>query len=399
MAAQACSQMNSTDDRKTSADVYADKKGLIRRSDGSVTITSFALARRFLRSESTKQAGFNADLVKLLTPKDLSVLFLEGDAHRIRRSVVSHFFAPSTVRERYLPVIERLSRQLVKEFEIKRYANLDDISLQLSVGIAAEVIGMTNSLRAGLGMRLSRFLESRWCVPSSWPMIACYIVAMQINLAWVYFIDVRPALRARRLRPRKDMISYLLQCGWSDFAILKESVTYGTAGISTTRDFIVVAAWHITDKEDLRQTFIKTDHEGRVRILEEIVRLEPPVSLLHRKTVAPVRLQSDDDVEYIAPGTHVTIDVRRVNTDSEASGPCPFSLQIDRERKKQFGLMSFGDGHHRCPGATLAIEETAIFLHCLLQIEGLRLTRPTLAQNAMSTGYVLRGARLCIEPI
>jgi cytochrome P450 len=53
--------------------------------------------------------------------------------------------------------------------------------------------------------------------------------------------------------------------------------------------------------------------------------------------------------------------------------------------------MSFGDGHHRCPGATIAIQETDIFLRRLLALEGLRVARwPQLGWNPVAAGYELR---------
>ena len=397
MGGSTCRQTAGVDDRKTSRAFDGLERGLVHETDGSITITSFALAKQILKSRFTTQAGFNAELVKLFPQKNPSILFLEGEAHRRRRGPVARFFSPDALRKRYMPAIEALSRRLVETFERARTGRLDDMSLQLSVGIAAEIIGMTNSLRPGLGIRLGRFFEGEGCVASSWSSIARYIVATQINLLWVYLIDVRPALRARRLSPRDDLISHLLQQGWSDLDILKECVTYGTAGISTTREFIVAAAWHLLDREDVRGRFLETDKAGRLDILAEILRLEPPVSTLYRRTVAPIDLGHQGRLEQIPADTLVAVDLRGVNTDSVASGRCPFSLRPDRDGVNQVGLMSFGDGHHRCPGAAVAMEETAIFLDRLLRIEGLRLTRPTLSRNAMSTGYVLRHAVLSID--
>jgi cytochrome P450 len=60
--------------------------------------------------------------------------------------------------------------------------------------------------------------------------------------------------------------------------------------------------------------------------------------------------------------------------------------------------MSFGDGPHKCPGATVAIQETAIFLGHLLAIPGLRLAKPPeMSWNTTTAGYVLRGAVLVVE--
>ena len=79
-------------------------------------------------------------------------------------------------------------------------------------------------------------------------------------------------------------------------------------------------------------------------------------------------------------------------------GECPFALNPDRafaSGKAGGEALSFGDGAHRCPGAPLAMLESAIFLDRLLRVPGLRLERPpTIGWGPTVAGYELRGARL-----
>ena len=49
------------------------------------------------------------------------------------------------------------------------------------------------------------------------------------------------AVRSRRRNPRRDIISHLLEQGYNQADILVECVTYGTAGMVTTREFITMA--------------------------------------------------------------------------------------------------------------------------------------------------------------
>lgn len=53
-----------------------------------------------------------------------------------------------------------------------------------------------------------------------------------------FLLDVRPAIAARRREPREDLISHLISRGYSDMNILTECITYGAAGMVTTREFI-----------------------------------------------------------------------------------------------------------------------------------------------------------------
>jgi cytochrome P450 len=54
-------------------------------------------------------------------------------------------------------------------------------------------------------------------------------------------------------------------------------------------------------------------------------------------------------------------------------------------------LMGFGDGHHRCPGSYIAIQETDIVLQRLLALDGLRIEQaPTIHWSDLVSGYELR---------
>jgi cytochrome P450 len=91
----------------------------------------------------------------------------------------------------------------------------------------------------------------------------------------------------------------------------------------------------------------------------------------------------------------VEIDIDAANRDVAVAGACPHDLDPDRARaaKASASLMSFGDGPHRCPGASVALHEAAIFLDQLLRIPSLRLEGPpTITTNPVSTGYELRNA-------
>ena len=383
------------DHRKIDAGTAIERRGIAVDRNGDVTITSHALAKQVLRSRSTQQAGFNADLVRLFPQRNTTVLFLEGEDHRLRRSVVAHFFAPATVRDRYRPIMEAVSDELIGKLVRTGSAALEDMSLELAVGITAEIVGVTESPRLALAKRLVRFFEGEACIKASgWMSIARYILAMQVNLLRVYVHDVRPAIRDRRRKPRNDLVSCLVAKHWSALDILKECVTYATAGMSTTREFIVVAAWHLLEDRTLRQRFLDGDDVERTALLGEILRLEPPVATIFRKTLKAVTVQHDGGRQTeIASGARIAIDIAGTNTDAAAAGPCPFMLDAARKISGPVGLMSFGDGHHRCPGAAIAIEEAAVFLDRLLRVPNIRLaSTPTLSRNKMSTGYVVRNA-------
>ena len=75
---------------------------------------------------------------------------------------------------------------------------------------------------------------------------------------------MRPAIAARRGARRDDIISHLLDQSYSDKAILIECMTYAAAGMVTTREFIVMAAWHLLERETLRARFLAGGEEEQL---------------------------------------------------------------------------------------------------------------------------------------
>ncbi len=216
-----------------------------------------------------------------------------------------------------------------------------------------------------------------------------------------YRLHVLPAIKARRAEPQEDVISHLLGEGYSNREILRECLMYGSAGMVTTREFIVMAGWYLLEREELREQFLAADEAGRLSILEEILRLEPVIGYLYRRAEEPITLEDGGRIINIPKGALVKIDVRAVNADPEIAAECPHRLKLDREHTGKIPAsgISFGDGPHRCPGASVALQESAIFLDKLLRVPGIRLAKaPKITWNATIASYELRDVRLEVEP-
>jgi cytochrome P450 len=138
------------------------------------------------------------------------------------------------------------------------------------------------------------------------------------------------------------------------------------------------------------------DENERIALIEEVLRLEPVVGVLYRRAQREIVLDDNGRSERILAGTLLEIDIRNVNVDRKAAGLCPHRLDPDRRVRDQRtprSVMSFGDGPHRCPGTTIALEESAIFLEQLLRIPGIRLaSAPTIDFNPLVESYALHGA-------
>jgi cytochrome P450 len=171
-----------------------------------------------------------------------------------------------------------------------------------------------------------------------------------------------------------------------------ECLTYGVAGVSTTREFIVMAAWHLFEKDDLRARFLSGTEEDQFAIIKEILRLEPVAGHLYRRALQDV---PDAAGGPIKTGERLGVNLRAVNADEAIAGTCPYQIDPDRaKRMRVIGpYLSFGDGAHRCPGAQVALHETRVFLDRLLRVPGIRLvSEPRISCNLSTQGYELRGA-------
>lgn len=141
-----------------------------------------------------------------------------------------------------------------------------------------------------------------------------------------------------------------------------------------TREFIVMAAWYLFDRDALRERFLAGNVDDQLAILEEILGLEPVAAMVQRRTTEEMPRPGSGPSPA---GTLFAIDIRAANCDEAAAGPCPYHLDPDRTKYAKGGgsMMSFGDGAHRCPGFQVAMHEARIFLDRLLRVPGIKLAR------------------------
>jgi cytochrome P450 len=323
----------------------------------------------------------------------MPVLYRDGAEHREHRRQTAKYFTPKRVDTAYRELMDRLAEQQCDVLRRRGEADLSQLSFRLAVAVAAEVIGLTES-GAGMATRLDRFFTERGGTPG-WrnPRASYRQLRSNLNMALFYWRDVRPAVAARKAERRDDLISHLLDEGCNKAEILGECVTFAAAGMITTREFITVAAWHFFSDDALRLAYVEGSEKERVAILHEILRLEPVVANLFRRTTAEIQVGET----MIPAGALVDIGVAAGNLDTDAVGTDPGAVCPARPLADGVGdaALSFGDGPHRCPGAYIAIQETDIFLTKLFALPGLSMVQePTVRIRPEISSYELVGMRL-----
>jgi cytochrome P450 len=387
----ACPRDASRDDRK-SARLAAENLDV---PPGAAVVRTFAFGREILRSPAMRQAiALGADRFDLGDPETAPVIFLDGEPHRRKRTAIAKFFTPKAVETRHRSIMERVTDELLTRFQAKGVARLDEISLELAVAVASEIVGLTESSRAAMARRISSSFSTSTARRQGRLGKAIANAAVTLKHLRFFYTDVRPAIRARRKARRDDVISQLLDQGASEKAIMIECTVYASAGMVTTREFIVMAAWHLFGREDVTRRFLDGDEDAQTAILEEILRLEPVAGMLYRKAAEDVTTCAGGPVKA---KTQFVLDIRAANGDEAAVGACPYALDPDRG-KSVGSQLSFGDGPHRCPGAQVALQETRIFLDRLLRLPGIRLERaPDMVWNGSLMSYELRNAVVACE--
>ena len=364
----------------------------VKAEPGSRWIRRHREVRELLRSPHLRQASVEVAPVEQEDPTRASIFFLHGEDHRRRRTAIAPFFTPNAVNNRHMRVMQGNSELLVAEFERKGRARLDDLSLRLAAAVVFEIVGLSSRSLARTARRIEMHsgaeLAARGGIYKLLATLRTVFYALQ-----VLYLDVKPAIAERRVARQEDVISRLLDEGRSDKEILVECLTFGMAGMTTTREFIVMAAWHLLENEALRRRFLEGDTAQQNDILSEILRLEPVASMIWRSATEEIRGITD---EPIPVGTRLALDLRAANLDEEEVGPAPLALDPDRARRLGANgtYLSFGNGAHFCPGSQLAIVETRVFLERLLRVPGIRLEREPDMQFCppMLMSYQLRNA-------
>lgn len=374
--------------------------------DGDVWfLRSHAAVRQVLRDAEHVRQGATTDNV-LVTRLRPSVIFQDGEAHREQRTAIANFFTPKTVQEKHHAFIDHLTERLIVRLTRAGRADLSALSMELAVEVAARVVGLTDSLRPGMDRRIDDLLSGGDITSGRPADLAARLRGLGrqarglLRMSDFYRVDVRPAILARRKQPQQDVISHLIGKGYNDLEILVECLTYATAGMVTTREFICVAAWHLLEDAELRREYLNGDRAERHRLLHELLRLEPVASTLWRRAEREVSIEQEGVTRHIPAGARLILDIRTANADPAVVGEAPDAVCPARSlpRGVQAQVLSFGDGAHRCPGAFLAIHESDVFLQRLLALPLRLASTPIMTFNEMLMSYEIRDFEVELDP-
>jgi len=391
-------------EKKTSFEPLESKEPYKVDESGIWHIYNYDIARVIMRSKYIRQSGLGAKLMhgtpELLKIKD-PILYLEGEAHKKYRRNTAKFFTPKKTDTAYRQMMKDITDDLLNEFKQKGSAELSELSLMLSMKVAATVLGLTNSAIAKMAKRLNKIfrLSGKITEFSFHPSKLLSFAKVQLPVLQFYVKDVVPAIKARKKELREDVISYLIEQDYSNQEILVECLTFAAAGMVTTREFVLVNALHFFNNKELLNIYLSSNQKERYKILEEVLRIEPVVSYLERTTTNDIMFEWASNEVTIPTGSEIFLHISSINFNTETVGINEKQVCPNRnfQKKAPSYMYSFGDGNHKCPGAYIAIQESDIFLKQLFSIENIKLeSTPNITYTDMIKGYEIRNFKITV---
>ncbi|MFJ1803293.1 MULTISPECIES: cytochrome P450 [unclassified Streptomyces] len=297
-----------------------------------------------------------------------TILQLSGREHAVRRALVAPAFRGSDLRDKFLPVIERNSRELIDGFRHSGSVDLvADYATRFPVNVIADMLGLDKSDYErfhGWYTAVIAFLGNL----SGDPEVARAGERTRVEFA-EYML---PIIRKRREAPGDDLLSTLCTAE-------VDGVRMGDEDIKAFCSLLLAAGGETTDKaiagiftnllnhpEQLEA--VRADRTLIPRAFAETLRYTPPVHMIMRKSATEVALGGGT----VPAGSTVTCLIGAANRDEDRyRDPDVFDIfREDLTATNAFSAaadhLAFALGRHFCVGALLAKAEVEIGVGQLL---------------------------------
>ncbi|MEV5884783.1 cytochrome P450 [Streptomyces sp. NPDC052020] len=297
-----------------------------------------------------------------------TILQLSGREHAVRRALVAPAFRGSDLQEKFLPVIERNSRELIDAFRHTGSADLvTDYATRFPVNVIADMLGLDKADHA----RFHRWYTSVIAFLgnlSGDPEVAAAGERTRVEFA-EYMI---PIIRERREKPGDDLLSTLCAAEVDGVRMSDEdiksfcSLLLAAGGETTDKAIAGIFANLLRHPEQLAA--VREDRGLIARAFAETLRYTPPVHMIMRQSATEVALSGGT----IPAGATVTCLIGAANRDENRYRD-PDRFDIFREDlttttafSAAAGHLAFALGRHFCVGALLAKAEVEIGVGQLL---------------------------------
>ncbi|MET9925507.1 MULTISPECIES: cytochrome P450 [unclassified Streptomyces] len=288
-----------------------------------------------------------------------TILQLSGGEHAVRRALVAPAFRGSDLREKFLPVIERNSRELIDAFRAAGSVDLvADYASRFPVQVIADMLGLDTADHErlhGWYTAVIAFLGNL----SGDPEVARAGERTRVEFA-EYLL---PIIRNRRRNPGDDLLSALCTAEVDGVRMSDEdakafcSLLLAAGGETTDKAIAGIFANLLLHPDQLEA--VRADRALIPQAFAETLRYTPPVHMIMRQAATDVELSGGT----VPAGATVTCLIGAANRDaSRYRDPDTFDIfRTDLTTTTAFsaaaGHLAFALGRHFCVGALLAKAE------------------------------------------
>jgi cytochrome P450 len=313
-------------------------------------------------------------------------LFRDPPVHTRLRRMVSKAFTPRRI-EQLQPFVQSRTDELLTAAAARgRLELVGDLAYPLPVAVISEMLGVPHedhATFAGWSAVLAKGLDTLMSEPTPEEFAANRVASDEFRAYFENLADTR------RREPRDDLMSALVAAEEEGDKLSMDELTSTAllllvAGHETTVSLIGNAMLALLRVPGLLDR-VRADPALAEGVIEEVLRLDPPVQMTMRTALADVDLPGG----VLKAGGSAILLIAAAGRDG-AGFPEP--LTFDAERSDQ-GHLAFSGGIHYCLGAPLARLEGRIVVAELAR----RLVAPRLEELEYRDNRVLRGpSRLVI---
>ncbi|MFJ2608550.1 cytochrome P450 [Streptomyces sp. NPDC087425] len=297
-----------------------------------------------------------------------TILQMSGREHAVRRALVAPAFRGTDLQEKFLPVIERNSSELIDGFRHSGTADLvGDYATRFPVNVIADMLGLDKSDHArfhGWYTTVIAFLGNL----SGDPEVTAAGERTRVEFAEYMF----PIIRERRDHLGDDLLSTLCAAEVDGVRMSDEdikafcSLLLAAGGETTDKAIASIFANLLTHPDQLAA--VRDDRSLIAAAFAETLRYTPPVHMIMRQTATDVEVSGGT----IPTGATVTCLIGAAGRDpGRYHEPDRFDIfRTDLSTTSAFSAaadhLAFALGRHFCVGALLAKAEVEIGVSQLL---------------------------------
>ena len=278
---------------------------------------------------------------------------IDGERHRQLRLAVAPAFSGRTMR-RIEGAVTQYCQELVAEVWPDEPADWSAVATLLPLRVVASLVGLPDS---DIPL-IQRFTDTLEMIGDDRPLDDLEAIGADFLTLKDYVLGY---YRAKRAQPQDDLLSALARPDndhlGKDTILMLAMLVVAAAG-GTTRSLLLGMIWALANHPE-QQALVRTDRSMVAAAVDETLRYVTPVRAFLRTALRDACVRD----QHIARGQHLYLMYMAANRDEDVF---PDGERFDITRKQNVQHVTFGFGHHFCPGAGLARLEARSLLNAVL---------------------------------